>query len=92
MELELLEQISDDQRDFSFALMIYGGDVVHLKATILSQVADGLIEVWKNGSTLPASISELKAAFAGETLFVNPQMMARWTITVTEKGVRVAFG
>jgi len=76
----------------AFALMVYRGDATHLKATILGQVADGLIQVWKNGSIHPVSISELKAAFAGETLFVNLQMMSQWTITLTEKGGRVAFG
>lgn len=91
MELELLEQIGDDQPDLAFALMVYEGDVVHLQATILGQISDGLIEVRKSGSSRPVFISELKAAFADTTLFASPQKMAQWTITLTDKGVQVAF-
>ncbi len=72
--------------------MVYESDAVHLKATILGQVADGSIEVWKNHSAHAVSLSELKAAFADTTLFAIPQKMAQWTITVTEKGCWVAFG
>ena len=69
-EIELLEQIADDERDLAFALTIYNGDLARLKASLLWQANDALIEIWRVGVARPLEFSELKAIWQDDANFL----------------------
>ncbi len=92
MEREFLEQIADDERDFAFALWAYNGDLERLKSSLLWQVNEELIEVRHASGTRKLSVSELKAVWCDDDNFLDAKRAAQFSIRLTDKGARWAYG
>ncbi len=90
-EHELLEQIADDERDFAFALRIYGGDLTRLKRVLLYQISDDLIEIRRVGEARILMVSELKVVLCDDANFLDASQASNYAIRLTNKGQRCAF-
>ena len=89
---ELIDQIAeDDDRDFAFALMIYGGDLAKLKDALLWLSSEEKLEVWKAGGDAPLTVSQLKAIWCDDANFLDAKRARDYVVRATDKGLRWAF-
>ena len=91
-QADLLEQLDGTARDLAFALLVYGGDLARLKATVLWQASDELVQIWEADGERPLEVSELKAIWCDDANFLDAERAARYRVRATDKGLKWAYG